>query len=142
GCVLVAPRYSLISSGTETADLHPEGVLREVLEQPSRLRSLGTVAAAYGVIPTVREAIGKFQDLAIIGYSGAGEIIDKDPAISDLAIGDLVAYGGQKSGHGEIVSIPRNLAVGVPAGQSCKEAAFATLGAIAMNGVRAAKIEI
>src|SRR5207253_1756239 len=76
GCVLIAPQYSLISSGTETADLHPEGVIREVFTQPSRLTSLGAVAAAYGIIPTVREALGKFQDLAVIGYSGAGEIID------------------------------------------------------------------
>ena len=32
--VLVRPRYSLISSGTETADIHQDGVLKEVAENP------------------------------------------------------------------------------------------------------------
>jgi predicted dehydrogenase/threonine dehydrogenase-like Zn-dependent dehydrogenase len=142
GSVLVAPLYSLISSGTESADLHTEGIVHEILERPSQLRALTDVAAAYGVVPTIREALGKFQDRVVIGYSGAGAIIEKDPAIMDLERGDMVAYGGQGSGHGEILCIPRNLAVRLPQGQSCREGAFATLGAIAMNGTRAAEIQI
>ena len=142
GSVLIAPSYSLISSGTETADLHTEGIVREVLERPSQLRALGMLAASYGVIPTVREAFGKFQDRAVIGYSGAGTVIRKDQAITDLEEGDLVAYGGQGSGHGEIVCISRNLAVRLPEGLSCKDGTFATLGAIAMNGTRTAEIRI
>ena len=142
GSLLVAPLYSLISSGTESADLHPEGIVREVLERPSQLRALATVAAAYGVGPMIREALGKFQDRVVIGYSGAGTIIEKDESISDLTKGDLVAYGGQGSGHGEILCIPRNLVARLPQGQSCRDGAFATLGAIAMNGTRAAQIQI
>ena len=61
GTVLVAPAYSLISSGTESSDLHTQGIVREVLERPSQLKALGAVAASYGVIPTIREALGKFR---------------------------------------------------------------------------------
>ena len=142
GCILVAPQYSLISSGTESSDLHTEGIVKEVLERPSQLKALVSVAASYGVVPTIREALGKFQDRVIIGYSGAGIVIEKDPALDSFAVGDHIAYGGQGSGHGEIVCIPKNLAVRLPDGQSSKDGAFATLGAIAMNGVRAAEIEI
>ena len=38
--VLVRPCYSLISSGTETASIHQEGVLKEVSENPSHLRKV------------------------------------------------------------------------------------------------------
>lgn len=38
--VLIRPLYSLISSGTETASIHQEGVLKEVTENPSHLRKI------------------------------------------------------------------------------------------------------
>ena len=142
GCILVAPEHSLISSGTESADLHTDGIFREVLERPSQLKALVSVAASYGVVPTIREAVGKFKDRVVIGYSGAGVVIEKDPALDAFTVGDRVAYGGQGSGHGEIVCIPKNLAVRLPDGQSSRDGAFATLGAIAMNGTRAAEIQI
>src|SRR5687768_9458496 len=81
GSILIAPEYSLISSGTESADLHTDGIVREVLERPSQLKALGSVAASYGVVPMIREALGKFQDRVVIGYSGAGIVLEKDPAV-------------------------------------------------------------
>ena len=36
--VLVRPVFSLISSGTETASIHQEGVLKEVADNPSHIR--------------------------------------------------------------------------------------------------------
>jgi len=39
--VLVRPLYSLISSGTETASIHQEGVLRAVADDPSHLKRFG-----------------------------------------------------------------------------------------------------
>ena len=38
--VLIRPAFSLISSGTETASLHQEGVLRAVADNPSHLRKV------------------------------------------------------------------------------------------------------
>src|SRR5438067_685469 len=38
--VLVRPLYSLISSGTETASIHQDSVLREVADNPSHLRKI------------------------------------------------------------------------------------------------------
>jgi threonine dehydrogenase-like Zn-dependent dehydrogenase len=142
GTVLVAPAYSLISSGTESSDLHTEGIVREVLERPSQLKALGAVAASFGIVPTIREALAKFQDRVVIGYSGAGVILEKDHTLDEIKVGEQVAYGGQGSGHGEVVCIPKNLLVSLPQGQSPKDGAFATLGAIAMNGTRAAEIQL
>ena len=39
--VLVHPIYSLISSGTETASIHQEGVLKEVADNPRMYEKCG-----------------------------------------------------------------------------------------------------
>ena len=38
--VLVRPQYSLISSGTETASIHQDGVLKELAGHPHHLRTV------------------------------------------------------------------------------------------------------
>ena len=48
--VLIHPIYSLISSGTETASIHQEGVLKEVAENPSHLRTVLNVVKLMGSI--------------------------------------------------------------------------------------------
>ena len=63
------------------------------------------------------------------------------PSVKDLAVGQLVAFGGgEGSGHGETVVAGRNLVVPVPDGVPLHEATFATLGSIAMHAVRTANI--
>jgi threonine dehydrogenase-like Zn-dependent dehydrogenase len=57
--------------------------------------------------------------------------------VVDLAPGDLVACSGsQCAHHSEIVAVPRNLVARVPEGLSLQDAAFVTLGAVAMTGLR------
>jgi predicted dehydrogenase/threonine dehydrogenase-like Zn-dependent dehydrogenase len=138
--VLIEPLYSLISSGTETASIHREGVLKEVAEDPSHLRKVWDVMKANGPRRTLAEVHAKFSEYAVLGYSGAGVVIDKDPAIAEIEIGDRVAYGGEGTGHAEVVSAGRNLAAKLPDGVSCEHACFTTLGSIAMNAVRVANI--
>ena len=38
--LLIRPLFSLISSGTETASIHQEGVLKAVADNPSHLRKI------------------------------------------------------------------------------------------------------
>ena len=140
--VLVRPFYSLISSGTETADLHTEGVLKEVAENPSHLRKVWDVMKTAGPLKTVNEVRAKFEEYAALGYSGAGLVVDKHPTVGDLEVGDRVAYGGEGTGHGETVLAGRNLVVKVPEEVPFEHACFTTLGAIAMNSVRIAQIGV
>lgn len=137
--VLVSPAYSLISSGTETASIHKEGVLREVAHNPSHIGKVLDVMKANGPFRTVREVLAKFSDYAVLGYAGAGVVVGKHDAVTDLAIGDRVAYGGEGTGHGECIVTGRNLVARVPDSLGFDSACFATLGAIAMNGVRIAQ---
>ncbi len=78
-----------------------------------------------------------------IGYSAAGEVIALGDGVTDLAVGDLVACAGAGyANHADYVSVPRNLACRVPARCSLEAAATATVGAIALQGVRRAKVEL
>ncbi|HYY97738.1 MAG TPA: Gfo/Idh/MocA family oxidoreductase [Pyrinomonadaceae bacterium] len=138
--VLVRPVYSLISAGTETASIHQEGVLKEVSENPSHIRKVLDVMKVNGPVRTIAEVRAKFSEYAVLGYSGAGVVVEKHPTVADLEVGDRVTYGGEGTGHGETIMTGRNLVAHVPEGVAYEHACFATLGSIALNAVRIAQI--
>jgi predicted dehydrogenase len=138
--VLIRPAYSLISSGTETASIHAGGILREVADNPSHLRKVWDAMKTTAPLPTMREVLAKFSEYGVLGYSGAGTVIGKHSGVTELEMGDRVAYGGEGTGHGEVVLTGKNLAAKVPDQVSFRDACFTTLGSIAMNTVRLASI--
>ena len=138
--VLVRPLCSLISSGTETASIHQEGVLRAVADNPSQLTKIWNVLKVQGPLSTFAEVKAKFSEYAVLGYSGAGIIVDKHPTVTNLEIGDRVAYGGEGTGHGETILVGSNLVVAIPESVPFEHACFATLGSIALNSVRIAQL--
>ena len=138
--VLVRPLYSLISSGTETASIHQEGVLRAIADNPSQLRKIWNVLKVQGPVSTFAEVKAKFSEYAVLGYSGAGVIVDKHRTVTNLEIGDRVAYGGEGTGHCETIVVGANLVVPVPENVGLEHACFATLGSIALNSVRIAQL--
>jgi predicted dehydrogenase/threonine dehydrogenase-like Zn-dependent dehydrogenase len=138
--VLVRPHYSLISPGTETASIYSEGVLKQVADHPSHLQMVWDVMKANGPIATAREVLARFRDYAVLGYSGAGVVVERHHTVTDLEIGDRVAYGGEGTGHGETILTGRNLVAKVPENVPFEHACFATLGSIAMNAVRIGEI--
>ena len=140
--VLVRPLYSLISSGTETASLHQEGVLKAVAENPSYLQKIWQAVQSQGPLSAFNEVRAKLKEYAVLGYSGAGVIADKHPSVVAFEIGDRVAYGGEGTGHGETVLVGERLAVKIPPNVAAEHACFATLGSIALNGVRIAQIAL
>lgn len=140
--VLVRPVYSLISSGTETASIHQEGVLKAVADNPSQLSKIWNVLKNQGPVGTFAEVKAKFSEYAVLGYSGAGLVVEKHSTITDLEVGDRVAYGGEGTGHAETVLVGRNLVARTPANVSFEHAAFTTLGSIALNAVRTANISL
>ena len=136
------PLYSLISSGTETASLHQEGVLRALADNPSQLAKIWHVLKVQGPLSTLSEVRAKFSEYAVLGYSGAGIIVDKHSTVRNLEIGDQVAYGGEGTGHGETILVGTNLVVRIPDPVPYEHACFATLGSIALNSVRIANLRL
>ncbi len=71
------------------------------------------------------------------GYSAAGKIIAVGSEVEGFVTGDLVACAGSGiANHAEIIDVPVNLAVKIPAGLGTGVASTVTLGAIALQGVR------
>ena len=74
-----------------------------------------------------------------VGYSVAGEVVAVGEGVTDLAAGDLVACAGAgQANHADFVSVKRNLVCRIPAGCATSAAASATIGSIALQGVRRA----
>ena len=140
--VIVRPHYSLISSGTETASIHRGGAVEAVAENPSYIGKILDVMKTEGPVRTTREVLAKLSEYAVLGYSGAGVVIDKHSAVSEFEIGDRVAYGGEGTGHAEAILVGRNLVVKVPDNVPFEHACFTTLGSIALNAVRIANISL
>ncbi|MGA8438878.1 MAG: zinc-binding alcohol dehydrogenase, partial [Candidatus Sulfotelmatobacter sp.] len=140
--VLIRPIYSLISSGTETASIHQEGVLKAVANNPSQLSKIWNVLKSQGPLKTLAEVKAKFSEYAVLGYSGAGLVVEKHGTVTDLDVGHRVAYGGEGTGHGETVLVGRNLVARIPDHVPFEHACFTTLGSIALNAVRIANISL
>ncbi|MGE3166283.1 MAG: bi-domain-containing oxidoreductase [Planctomycetota bacterium] len=78
-----------------------------------------------------------------VGYSLAGTVVEVAPEVTDLAPGDRVACAGANyAHHAEYVCVPRNLLCRVPVGCTVRDAATATVGAIALQGVRRAGAQL
>jgi len=140
--VLVRPERSLISAGTETASIHTEGLLRGVAENPSHIRTVLDAMKATSPTRTIAEVSAKLKAYGVLGYSGAGILVDKHPTVTDIDVGTRVAYGGEGTGHAETVLAGRMLVVPIPDEVSYEEASFTTVGAIAMHGVRLAELGV
>jgi len=139
--VLINPVYSLISSGTESASIHEE-IIKELAENPSQLRKVWDGVKAMGPLATISEVRAKFREYATIGYAGAGVVSERHPSVTDVEVGDRVAYGGEGTGHGETILASQNLIVRVPDNVPFQHACFTTLGSIALNSIRISEVGV
>src|ERR1700736_2528659 len=138
GGILVQNQWSLISPGTERMLVEAGGpnLLNTARQRPDLVRQVLDKAARDGIAATV-EAVRSRLDVAVpLGYSCAGFVLDVGPFARDVfEAGDRVACAGAGlANHAEIVAVPRNLCVRVPDAVSLDDAAFVTLGAVAMQG--------
>ncbi len=141
GGVLVRVAASCISAGTEGAGIsvQRQPLVRRALEHPERVKAALELVVEKGVARAVGMVRGDMQAPAPTGYSVAGRVVELGPGVTDLAVGDAVACAGAGlANHAEYVAVPRNLVARVPEGLALEDAATATLGAIALHGVRRA----
>lgn len=145
GEVLVEVAYSLISTGTETASVATaKADLVERIARAVRLAKLGAQRLQErGLEETLRKARVREGISAPMGYSVAGVVRAVGSEVADLAAGQRVAAAGSAyAHHAEVVAVPRNLVVPVPEPVGLREASFATVGAIALQGVRRAMPQV
>jgi predicted dehydrogenase/threonine dehydrogenase-like Zn-dependent dehydrogenase len=143
GCVLVRNAFSLISAGTErtSVEIAQASLVQKARMRPDLVRQVLDNARRDGLIATYKKVQDRLDHFNDLGYSSAGIVIES--AIDGFKPGDRVACGGSGyASHAEIVCVPRNLVVRVPAEVGFEQAAFTTVGAIALQGVRQADVRV
>ncbi len=142
GFVLVENKFSLISAGTErgTVKVAQASLIGKARQRPDLVAQVLQNIKREGLAATLKKVQTKLDSLKALGYSSAGVVmasLDKDGKYKP---GDRLACAGQDyASHAEVVSVPQNLVAKIPDNVSYEEAAFTTLGSIAMQGVRQAE---
>ena len=135
GALKIQTQASLISAGTERmlSKFGRAGYLAKARQQPEQVRLVLDRIRTDGLAATASAVLNKLDDPVTPGYCNCGVVLEVGAGVTDFAVGDLVASNGS---HAEIVNVPRNLCVKVPPGVPAEHASFASLGAIALQGVR------
>jgi len=145
GRLIVRACYSLVSTGTERMKVSQArmNLLQMAKARPDKVRQVLQSVKQIGAMETLKKVQERLDSLTPLGYSLAGIVEEVGDGIDDFAPGDRVACAGEGMAcHAEFVSVPRNLCVHVPDNVDLPDAAFATVGAIALNGVRQAGVTV
>ncbi|MGH8835452.1 MAG: bi-domain-containing oxidoreductase [Actinomycetes bacterium] len=145
GGVLVRSRYSLISTGTELMKVSEArlSLLGKARARPDQVRKLLDSVAQQGAVATYKKAMNRLDSFTPLGYSLCGVVVEVGAGAEQFSVGQVVAAAGNEFAlHAEVNWVPTNLCVPVPEGVAAEHAAFATVGAIAMQGVRRAEVAL
>ena len=145
GMVLVENHFSLISAGTErgTVKVAQANLINKARQRPDLVAQVIQNIKKEGLKATIAKVKSKLDSLKALGYSTAGTVISSMDTNGVFKPGDRVACAGvDYASHAEIVAVPQNLVVKVPDEVRFEDAAYTTLGAIAMQGIRQAETVI
>jgi predicted dehydrogenase/threonine dehydrogenase-like Zn-dependent dehydrogenase len=141
GAVRIRTSHSLISAGTESAGIgsggRPENIVIRAIKNPALVKKVVERVASHGLRSTAELVRTRISTESPSGYSCAGVVLEVGEGVTDVMRGDRVACAGAgHANHAAVNVVPRNLVARIPDGVSFEEAAFVTLGAIALQGVR------
>jgi len=152
GCVLVRIAASVLSAGTEraSAEFARKSLLQKARSRPDLVREVIGKVRRDGIYSAIQTVSSRLDQPQSPGYSSAGTVIAVGEGVTDLHPGDRVACAGAGIAvHAELACVPRLLAAQIPARDpisgedvSFAEAAFATLGAVALHGIRTAEARL
>lgn len=141
GGVLVRTSHSVISIGTERSKLEfgRKSLIGKARSRPDQVRQVLDVVRREGVASAYRKVRHRLNAFTPLGYSTSGVVVGVGAGVTEFRVGDRVACAGAGyANHAELNWVPKNLVARVPEGVSLEGASFATLGAIALQGVRQA----
>lgn len=143
--VLVDVRASLLSAGTERSKVKTgrQSLIGKARARPDQVRLVIEKAQRDGVRETIRTVRSRLDQPSALGYSAAGVVLAVGSRVRDILPGDRIACGGAEYAvHAEVDHVPSNLCVPLPGEVDFESGAFATVGSIAMHGVRQAEVRL
>jgi len=141
GGILVKTAHSLISVGTEKymLDIARKSLIGKAKERPDQVKQVIDKVKKEGLISTYQKVMNQLDEPKPLGYSCSGTVLEVGENGGNFQVGDRVACGGAGyANHSEVNFVPKNLAVKIPNAVSLEEAAYTTVGAIALQGIRQA----
>lgn len=145
GGILVRTLATVISPGTEKMKVEQAkmNLLQKARARPDQVRKVLATAKTLGWRAALEKVRNRLESPTPLGYSAAGIVEKVDPHNTRFRIGDLVACGGAECAHhAEFIAVPDLLAAPVPDGVKPWQAAYTTLAAISMQGVRQADAKL
>jgi predicted dehydrogenase/threonine dehydrogenase-like Zn-dependent dehydrogenase len=146
GCVLVRVAASLVSAGTERAssEFAAKNLLQKAKSRPDLVREVMAKVQRDGLLPTIKTVRSRLDQASTPGYSSAGIVIAVADDVRDIRVGDAVACAGAGHAvHAECANVPRLLVARIPElSISLEHAAFSTVGAICLHGIRTAEVKL
>ncbi len=145
GTALVQTAASLVSAGTERmiVSFARQGLLGKAQSRPDLMRQVVNKAQREGLLTTLEAALNKLDQPMALGYSSAGTIVGVGPDLEGFRVGDRVACaGGGHAVHAEFATLPTEPDGTHPRRRRLQQAAFATVGAIALQGFRLADVQV
>jgi predicted dehydrogenase/threonine dehydrogenase-like Zn-dependent dehydrogenase len=145
GGVLVQSLFSLISTGTEMMKVHEANLsmVGKARARPDQVRKVLDTVSQQGAMATYKKVMNKLDSYTPLGYSLCGVVVEVGAGAEEFRVGQLVAAAGNEHAlHADYNWVPVNLCAPVPGGVAPEHAAFSTVGAIAMQGVRRAEPQL
>jgi predicted dehydrogenase/threonine dehydrogenase-like Zn-dependent dehydrogenase len=145
GGVLVQSLFSLISTGTEMMKVTEArlSMVGKARARPDQVRKVLDTVAQQGAVETYKKVMNRLDSYTPLGYSLCGMVTEVGKGAEEFRVGQLVAAAGNEYAlHAEYNWVPVNLCAAVPRGVLPEHAAFATVGAIAMHGVRRSEVQL
>lgn len=142
GFVSVKTLASAVSAGTERSkvEVARKSLIGKALARPDQVKKVVDTIKREGLSAAINKVQNRLDSLSPLGYSAAGRVIEVGEGVSAFRVGDLVACAGAGyANHAEFIAVPENLCAAIPEGVALDQAAFATIGAIALQGVRQAE---
>jgi len=147
GFVLVRLAASVVSAGTERAacEFASKTLLQKAKARPDLVREVISKVRRDGLFSAVAAVRSRLDQPNALGYSSSGTVIGVGEGVTDLSAGDRVACAGASYAvHAEFACVPRLLVARIrpDSAVSFEEAAFTTVGAVALHGVRTADVKL
>ena len=131
--ILIATSTSLVSAGTERmlVNFGKSSYISKAKQQPDKVKVVLNKVATDGLMTTIDAVRSKLDQPLPLGYCNAGVVLESDA--DRFRAGDRVVSNGN---HAEVVRIPKNLCVKIPANVDDESASFTVLASIGLQGIR------
>ena len=143
--LLVRTHFSFVSMGTEKMKVTQArmSLAAKARERPDQVKQVLQTLKEQGLGPTVRKIQERLLTPTTLGYSCAGLVARVGSQIDEFRVGDRVACIGETvATHAEYNAVPRTLVTPVPPNVSLEAASSSAVGAIALQGLRQARLEL